>query len=53
MTRSEWINIIGIAVMTLTIRAVVIQQFGGILSELHMMESRLDAKIGSGFERLE
>ena len=45
MTRSEWIDIIGIVVATLIICSVVVHQFGGIRSELHAMESRLSAKI--------
>ena len=47
MTRSEWINIIGIAVMTLVICFVVIQQANSIRSELQGFESRLEAKIDS------
>ncbi len=45
MTRSEWINIIGIAVAILTVCFLVIQQTGSIRSDLYRVESRLDAKI--------
>ena len=47
MTRSEWISIIGIAMMTLVICFVVIQQTNSIRSELQGFESRLGDKIDS------
>ena len=53
MTRSEWINIIGIAVAILTVCFLVIQQTGSIRDELHRVESRLDAKIESEVQRLD
>ena len=53
MTRSEWINIIGIAVAILTVCFLVIQQTSSIRSELHRVESRLDAKIDGVESRLD
>ncbi len=47
MTRSEWINAIGIAVATLIICFVVIQQMASVRSELQGFESRLGDKIDS------
>ena len=47
MTRSEWINIMGIAVAILIVCFLVIQQTASIRSELHRVEARLDAKIES------
>ena len=53
MTRSEWINIIGIAVAILTVCFLVIQQTASIRSELHRVEARLDSKIESEVQSLE
>ena len=53
MTRSEWINIIGIAVAILTVCFLVIQQTASIRSELHRVEARLDDKIESEVQSLE
>ena len=53
MTRSEWINIIGIAVAILTVCFLVIQQTASIRDELHRVEARLDTKIDGVESRLD
>ena len=53
MTRSEWINIIGIAVAILTVCFLVIQQTGSIRDDLYRVEARLDAKIDAVEAKLE